>query len=194
MLFIVPVILIWIFSGINFVLRKVGNSITSYEEIKQNGDDWELNITSTFKNAHLKFKLGEEFDETTLDGRKCKVSNEKIKMHSSTLTCTSLWWNSYKTKLFFINSPFCACLHGLNMAVQTFLKHSSCCILVNVRSWGGGPGALSERDKTRGSGLQDHADSRGRRDYDNCEYHQILVPKIYNSEIYVLVSEGTLYR
>lgn len=58
--------------GINFVLRKVGNSITSYEEIKQNGDDWELNITSTFKNAHLKFKLGEEFDETTLDGRKCK--------------------------------------------------------------------------------------------------------------------------
>lgn len=186
MLFIVPVILIWIFSGINFVLRKVGNSITSYEEIKQNGDDWELNITSTFKNAHLKFKLGEEFDETTLDGRKCKVSNEKIKMHSSTLTSTSLWWNSYKTKLFFKNSPFCACLHGLNMAVQTFLKHSSCCILVNVRCWGGGPGALSEGDKTRGSGLQDHADSRGRRDYDNCEYHQILVPKIYNSEIYVL--------
>lgn len=81
MLFIVPVILIWIFSGINFVLRKVGNSITSYEEIKQNGDDWELNITSTFKNAHLKFKLGEEFDETTLDGRKCKVIKEKIKMH-----------------------------------------------------------------------------------------------------------------
>nr|XP_022340035.1 fatty acid-binding protein homolog 5-like isoform X2 [Crassostrea virginica] len=58
--------------GINFVLRKVGNSITSYEEMKQNGDQWELNITSTFKNAHLKFKLGEEFDETTLDGRKCK--------------------------------------------------------------------------------------------------------------------------
>lgn len=106
MLFIVPVILIWIVSGINFVLRKVGNSITSYEEIKQNGDDWELNITSTFKNAHLKFKLGEEFDETTLDGRKCKVSNEKIKMHSSTLTCTSLWWNSYKTKLFWRTRHF----------------------------------------------------------------------------------------
>lgn len=79
-----PVILIWIFLGINFVLRKVGNSITSYEEIKQDGDNWELNITSTFKNAHLKFKLGEEFDETTLDGRKCKVSKGKKKMHSST--------------------------------------------------------------------------------------------------------------
>lgn len=79
-----PVILIWIFLGINFVLRKVGNSITSYEEIIQDGDNWELNITSTFKNAHLKFKLGEEFDETTLDGRKCKVSKGKKKMHSST--------------------------------------------------------------------------------------------------------------
>ncbi|XP_052061221.1 sodium/calcium exchanger regulatory protein 1-like [Mytilus californianus] len=58
--------------GVNIILRKVGNSITSCEEIKQTDDLWELLITSTFKNAHLKFKLGEEFDETTLDGRKCK--------------------------------------------------------------------------------------------------------------------------
>ncbi|KAK3085761.1 hypothetical protein FSP39_008301 [Pinctada imbricata] len=58
--------------GVNFVLRKVGNTITSYEEIIQDGDNWELKITSTFKNAHLKFKLGEEFDETTMDGRQCK--------------------------------------------------------------------------------------------------------------------------
>lgn len=58
--------------GVNIILRKVGNSITSCEEIKQTDDLWELLITSTFKNAHLKFKLEEEFDETTLDGRKCK--------------------------------------------------------------------------------------------------------------------------
>ncbi|VDI42751.1 Hypothetical predicted protein [Mytilus galloprovincialis] len=58
--------------GVNIILRKVGNSITSCEEIKQTDDLWELLITSTFKNAHLKFKLGEVFDETTLDGRKCK--------------------------------------------------------------------------------------------------------------------------
>ena len=60
-------------SGVNFVLRKVGNSITSYEELSKDGDDWQLKITSTFKNALLKFKLGEEFDETTMDGRQCKV-------------------------------------------------------------------------------------------------------------------------
>ena len=45
------------------------------EEIIDGGDDgeWQLKITSTFKNAHLIFKLGEEFDETTMDGRKVKV-------------------------------------------------------------------------------------------------------------------------
>ncbi|OPL21494.1 fatty protein acid binding, partial [Mytilus galloprovincialis] len=62
----------YIHVGVNIILRKVGNSITSCEEIKQTDELWELLITSTFKNAHLKFKLGEEFDETTLDGRKCK--------------------------------------------------------------------------------------------------------------------------
>ncbi|XP_067650808.1 fatty acid-binding protein homolog 6-like [Haliotis asinina] len=58
--------------GVNIILRKMGLSITSYEEIKQDGDNWEIHITSTFKNAHLIFKLGEEFDEETMDGRKVK--------------------------------------------------------------------------------------------------------------------------
>ncbi|KAK6186365.1 hypothetical protein SNE40_008413 [Patella caerulea] len=57
---------------VSFVLRKVGNSITSYEEIRQNGDEWEILVTSTFKNQTLKFKLGEEFDEHTMDGRHVK--------------------------------------------------------------------------------------------------------------------------
>lgn len=36
-------------------------------------EDWVLNITSTFKNVSLTFKLGEEFDEVTMDGRRAKV-------------------------------------------------------------------------------------------------------------------------
>ncbi|ESO83053.1 hypothetical protein LOTGIDRAFT_204866 [Lottia gigantea] len=55
--------------GVNIVLRKVGNSITSYEEIKNDGDDWEVNVTSTFKNKSVKFKLGEPFEDHTMDGR-----------------------------------------------------------------------------------------------------------------------------
>ncbi|CAG5127106.1 unnamed protein product [Candidula unifasciata] len=57
---------------VNIVLRKIGNSITSYFEICKDGDTWTLHITSTFKNQTLVFKLGEPVDETTLDGRKCK--------------------------------------------------------------------------------------------------------------------------
>ncbi|XP_033753701.1 fatty acid-binding protein, brain-like [Pecten maximus] len=58
--------------GVNFVLRKVGNTLTSYEEIVQDGEKWEIHMTSTFKNNHLSFKIGEEFDEVTPDGRNCK--------------------------------------------------------------------------------------------------------------------------
>lgn len=53
-----------------------------------------------FKNVYFKFKLGEEFDEMILDGCKCKVSNEKIKMYLSMLISISFWWNSYKIKFF----------------------------------------------------------------------------------------------
>lgn len=70
-----------------------------------------------FKNVYFKFKLGEEFDEMILDGCKCKVSNEKIKMYLSMLISISFWWNSYKIKFFFKNLLFCVCLYGLNMVV-----------------------------------------------------------------------------
>jgi hypothetical protein len=60
---------------VNFALRQVGKRVSSYEEIKEVDGEWTLDITSTFKNAHLKFKLGEEFDEKTMDGRDVKVCN-----------------------------------------------------------------------------------------------------------------------
>ncbi|WAR13295.1 FABP7-like protein [Mya arenaria] len=58
--------------GVGFALRQIGKRTATWEEIRQEGDDWTLNITSTFKNVNLKFQLGEEFDETTMDGRKVK--------------------------------------------------------------------------------------------------------------------------
>lgn len=68
--------------GVGLVLRKVGNSITSYEEWKVEGEQWTLHITSTFKSKLLTFKMGEEFEEETMDGRKVKstftVDGEKI--------------------------------------------------------------------------------------------------------------------
>merc|ERR1712212_219575 len=69
-------------AGVGLVTRKVANQLTSYEEWKREGEQWTLNITSTFKSKSLTFKMDEEFDEETMDGRKVKslitVEGDKI--------------------------------------------------------------------------------------------------------------------
>ncbi|XP_017491467.1 PREDICTED: fatty acid-binding protein, muscle [Rhagoletis zephyria] len=54
------------------VLRKMGNSVSPTVELKKDGDTYTFTTTSTFKTSSISFKLGEEFDEETLDGRKVK--------------------------------------------------------------------------------------------------------------------------
>lgn len=44
--------------------------------IEINGDTITIKTQSTFKNTEVSFKLGVEFDETTADDRKCKVSQD----------------------------------------------------------------------------------------------------------------------
>uniref|UniRef100_A0A1Q3F8S3 Fatty acid-binding protein, muscle n=1 Tax=Culex tarsalis TaxID=7177 RepID=A0A1Q3F8S3_CULTA len=58
--------------GVGMVLRKLGNSINPTVELVKEGDEYTFNTMSTFKNTTIKFKLGEEFDEETVDGRKVK--------------------------------------------------------------------------------------------------------------------------
>ncbi|XP_050405974.2 fatty acid-binding protein homolog 5 [Patella vulgata] len=60
--------------GMNFVLRKVASKLTVCQEIIQNGDNWEINMTSTFKNKSIKFQLGVPFDDETMNGRKIKAT------------------------------------------------------------------------------------------------------------------------
>lgn len=60
-------------AGVGFMLRKIGARVTPTIELKKNSDDtYTLSTSSTFKNTDITFKLGEEFDEETLDGRKVK--------------------------------------------------------------------------------------------------------------------------
>lgn len=59
-------------AGVGFVLRKIGNSVTPTVELKKEGDQYTLITSSTFKTSTITFKLNEEFDEETLDGRKVK--------------------------------------------------------------------------------------------------------------------------
>lgn len=54
------------------VLRKMGNTVSPTVEVTVDGDTYTLTTTSTFKTSAISFKLGEEFDEETLDGRKVK--------------------------------------------------------------------------------------------------------------------------
>ena len=70
-------VLIFFFStltDVSFVLRKAGAHATTYIEISREGADgirWQYKIA--FKSGDLHFKLGQEFDETTPDGRPVKV-------------------------------------------------------------------------------------------------------------------------
>lgn len=41
--------------------------------LNQNGDEYTFHTDSTFKNSAMKFKLGEEFENETLDGRKVQT-------------------------------------------------------------------------------------------------------------------------
>lgn len=58
--------------GVGLVLRKMGNTVSPTLELTKEGDEYTLHTVSTFKSTAIKFKLGEEFDEETLDGRKVK--------------------------------------------------------------------------------------------------------------------------
>ena len=58
--------------GVGYITRKIGNNVSPTVELIQDGDWYTMNTYSTFKDTTIKFKLGEEFDETTADGRDVK--------------------------------------------------------------------------------------------------------------------------
>ena len=60
------------------MLRKIGNTLKPSQEIKNEGDKWEINTYSTFKNTRIEFQAGVEFEETTADGRTVKVSKQML--------------------------------------------------------------------------------------------------------------------
>ena len=42
-------------------------------EIKQEGDTFYIKTSTTVRTTEINFKIGEEFEEQTVDGRPCKV-------------------------------------------------------------------------------------------------------------------------
>merc|ERR1711892_723025 len=58
---------------VNFLLRKAATASNPVVEISEEGGEWTIKQSTTLKTVILKFKLGEEFDETTPDGREVKT-------------------------------------------------------------------------------------------------------------------------
>ena len=55
------------------VLRKAGAMSTTTLDLSEEGDTWRWQYKIAFKSGDLKFHLGEDFEETTPDGRKVIV-------------------------------------------------------------------------------------------------------------------------
>merc|ERR1739841_286193 len=60
--------------NVGFMLRKAALASTPTMTIPESGGQWNMVTKTTMKSIDLKFRLGEEFDEETTDGRKCKTT------------------------------------------------------------------------------------------------------------------------
>ena len=56
------------------MLRKVALTLKPKIVFEVDGAKWTMKHLSTFKDSEISFKMGEEFNETTMDGRKFKVN------------------------------------------------------------------------------------------------------------------------
>merc|ERR1712227_1008931 len=60
--------------NVGFILRKAAMASTPVMTIAEEGGNWVMITKTTVKSIELKFRLGEEFEEDTTDGRHCKTT------------------------------------------------------------------------------------------------------------------------
>lgn len=62
------------------MLRKVAVAAASnpHVEIRQDGEQFYIKTSTSVRTTEINFHIGEEFDEETVDGRKCKVRNSDV--------------------------------------------------------------------------------------------------------------------
>eukprot|EP00092_Neocalanus_flemingeri_P018261 GFUD01019762.1.p1 GENE.GFUD01019762.1~~GFUD01019762.1.p1 ORF type:complete len:157 (+),score=40.25 GFUD01019762.1:55-471(+) len=54
---------------VNMLVRKAATISTPTMEFTESGGTWTIKTSTTLKNMELKFKIGEEYEESTADGR-----------------------------------------------------------------------------------------------------------------------------
>merc|ERR1712142_1149202 len=67
---------------VSFMMRKAATVSTPVMEVSGDAGVWTIKTSTTLKTMELKFKIGEEFDETTPDGREvtAKVTHDGNKL------------------------------------------------------------------------------------------------------------------
>jgi hypothetical protein len=73
----VSVMMCYLPTGVNAMLRKVAGAAASkpHVEIRQNGEQFYIKTSTTVRTTEINFLIGQEFNEETVDGRKCKVKS-----------------------------------------------------------------------------------------------------------------------
>ena len=59
--------------GVGLMTRKLGNKSSPTVTISESGGEYTFKQESLVKTSEFKFKVGEEFDELTADGRQGKL-------------------------------------------------------------------------------------------------------------------------
>ena len=62
--------------GVNVLLRKAATSLNLFVEVSEEGGNWTIKTSTTLKTVELKFRLDEESEETTPDGREVRAVNK----------------------------------------------------------------------------------------------------------------------
>merc|ERR1712112_806260 len=59
--------------GVGMILKKAATATTPVMTVSEGGGQWTIKTSTMLKSMELKFKMGEEFDEKTPDGREVKA-------------------------------------------------------------------------------------------------------------------------
>lgn len=59
---------------VSYLTRKAAAYLKPNVILSQNGDSYTLKTESSFKTSETSFKLGQEYEETTADGRTCQTT------------------------------------------------------------------------------------------------------------------------
>lgn len=60
--------------GVGYLMKKMGASATPTQVIDVSGNDVTIKTITTFRTSELKFTIGQEFEEKTIDGRTVKTT------------------------------------------------------------------------------------------------------------------------